>query len=156
MTHSPLLPIPFAHSFWLRVWPRGDCWEWCGGNYVIGYGGFFDGMETMKAHRVSYELSKGPIPDETSDIHHLCGHRWCVRPSHLFLLSHLAHSQHHNVPQRQCKQGHIIAAQNLWVDRDGRRRCRACTLRRSRIRKIRYRARLKEQHCRSQVDSERC
>lgn len=36
----------------------------------------------LLAHRVSYELFVGPVPDGLV-LDHLCGNRFCVRPDHL-------------------------------------------------------------------------
>ena len=49
-----------------------------------GYGLFtWDGREGF-AHRASWELAHGPIPDDAT-VRHRCDSRACVRPDHLFL-----------------------------------------------------------------------
>lgn len=73
--------------FWLRVWPRGDCWEWRGRFSRNGYGITTRGAnEHIVAHREAYTQAKGPIPPGLT-IDHLCRHRWCVKPSHLEAVS---------------------------------------------------------------------
>lgn len=62
------------------------CWLWKGA--TVGndpcYGGFiFDGKK-QRAHRVSWILEHGQIPDGMCVLHH-CDQRLCVRVSHLFL-----------------------------------------------------------------------
>jgi len=65
-----------------------DCWDWIGSTYHDGYGivcigSIWDGNRTTRrAHRVIYELLKGPIP-EGLVLDHLCRNRKCVRPYHL-------------------------------------------------------------------------
>lgn len=72
--------------FWSRVDKTGDCWLWLGPLDHGGYGKCHrtdDGVErTYGAHRISYELSVGPIPDGLQ-LDHLCRVRSCVNPDHL-------------------------------------------------------------------------
>lgn len=62
----------------------GPCWIWTAGiNRGTGYGSFCRRHgEGIDAHRFSYELAHGSIP-EKHDVHHLCLRRACVNPSHL-------------------------------------------------------------------------
>ena len=65
------------------------CWWWIG-NLVDqhGYGRFAAGRPSQLAHRVSYGLYVGPIP-EGYDIDHLCRNPRCVNPSHLEAVPHV-------------------------------------------------------------------
>lgn len=71
-----------SEAFWARVDKSGDCWEWTGPRHQQGYG--LVGHRSRKAHRVSYELANGPIPDGML-VRHLCHNPPCVRPDHLTL-----------------------------------------------------------------------
>lgn len=70
--------------------PNGDCWEWVSTLDAGGYGATsfsrdsrMDGKKgTQKAHRVSYMLLVGSIP-EGKALLHSCDNRKCVRPDHL-------------------------------------------------------------------------
>ena len=71
--------------FWQRVKKAdGDaCWEW---DNVAGrrYGQFYLHGKQVQAHRASWELNVGEIPDGIKVLHR-CDHTHCVRPDHLFL-----------------------------------------------------------------------
>ena len=75
--------------FMAKVRQSAGCWDWIAKTNRSGYGQFWDGTHYpngsprfVLAHRFSYELFVGPIPDGLQ-IDHLCRNRGCVRPEHL-------------------------------------------------------------------------
>lgn len=74
-----------ADRFFAKVNAEGPCWEWTAATMKQnGYGVFNRGRSdgTVLAHRFSYELLVGPIPDGLQ-LDHLCRNRICVNPDHL-------------------------------------------------------------------------
>lgn len=64
-------------------WGMSDCWYWYGARNWAGYGIFGN----KKAHRVSWELFFGKIPEKLLVLHR-CDLTCCVNPEHLFLGDH--------------------------------------------------------------------
>ncbi len=74
-----------AKRFWSKVdkdiSPKG-CWIWSRGCHIRGYGKFSIGKRPDLAHRISYMMHNGPIP-EGMWVLHKCDIRNCVNPEHL-------------------------------------------------------------------------
>jgi hypothetical protein len=74
--------------FWSHVNKTDSCWLWTGSKRYNGYGAFVwaeDGVVVQgRAHRYSWELVNGKIPDGLCCLHR-CDVPACVNPSHLWL-----------------------------------------------------------------------
>jgi hypothetical protein len=66
----------------IRVEPSG-CWMWTKAT-VYGYGQLYYEGRPQRAHRVSWRVFRGPIPDGLYVLHH-CDRPGCLNPDHLFL-----------------------------------------------------------------------
>lgn len=149
------LPPRYAtleERFWAKVdktsSPNG-CWLWTAALWPNGYGHFVMPTHHALAHRVSWELINGPIPDET-DVLHNCpngDNKACLNPEHLWLGTQHDNAldavkkgqfgnalfkpgpQHPFYGQRKshCKNGHKLTPENTRMNRNGKfKRCKTC------------------------------
>lgn len=126
---------PLAVRFDEKVCPAASgCIEWIGSITTAGYGVLWvDGRDQM-AHRISWEIHKGPIP-EGLQIDHLCRNTKCVNPDHLEPVTpgeNIRRSPNAppavNARKTHCRAGHELSGANLdtYALSKGRRSCRTC------------------------------
>lgn len=126
-----------------RLWPKvdkagpvalwrgapGNCWVWTAVR-VKGYGVLSTSCGNRYAHRLTYELLVGPIP-EGLHIDHRCRRKACCNPAHLEPVTNAENVRRGNAGAYQaqkthCKQGHPYDAENTLYRRTGGRSCKAC------------------------------
>lgn len=124
---------PMVERFWEKVNKTETCWLWLGATTRNGYGQIFTKKVSgrpyhMLAHRYSYELFKGDIP-EGLHIDHLCGVSTCVNPEHLEAVTQAVNNSRQRYPSREqteCWRGHPLIEGHYYQYGKGGRRCKEC------------------------------
>ena len=81
--------MTLVKRFWAKVKKNGpnECWLWQASKTSHGYGKIGSGGKygpSLRAHRVSYEIHYGSIPNGLNVLH-TCDNPPCCNPGHLFL-----------------------------------------------------------------------
>lgn len=134
--HNGPYPRPLSERFEEKYIPEPNtgCWLWTGalggGGYgAIGAGGKRGGRRT--AHRVAYELYRGPIPAGL-ELDHLCRTRCCVNPWHLEPVTRRENvlrgvsAAAQQAKQTHCKWGHEFTPENTYRETPTKRGCKEC------------------------------
>ena len=120
------------------ITPDG-CWEWQGTRNKLGYGRFNCGHVEVLAHRFSFEMNVGPIPDGLV-LDHLCRNPACVNPEHLEPVTQgenvlrgrmVQGASQARLDRTHCPAGHPYDEENTYLRPDGGRDCRICMRRRN-------------------------
>ena len=119
------------------------CWLWQGNRNNQGYGFAYHDKKSRGAHRVSWMLNRGPIP-EGQWVLHKCDNPPCVNPDHLFLGDRRDNmidclkkgrikngGTEINKKKTHCPKGHPYSEENTYVwkgkgKRTPMRECKAC------------------------------
>jgi hypothetical protein len=87
--------------FWKSVQKTSYCWLYQGKD---GYGKLLVEGKYVRAHRFSWKLHFGPIPDGLL-VCHRCDNKICIRPDHLFLGTHADNAADKVSKGRQARSG---------------------------------------------------
>lgn len=96
-----------------------------------GYGRLTVGGVRWRAHRYAWTVERGPIPDGLV-VHHVCGNKLCVNPSHMELVTPGEHilrpdsTAGRERAKTHCPHGHPYSRENTFVRPNGGRFCREC------------------------------
>lgn len=116
---------------------ENGCMLFPSSTHTFGYGQFSLNCRLRLAHRVSYEMFVGPIPEGLT-LDHLCRTPACVNPDHLEPVTRGENVLRgtgitaRNARKTHCPKGHPYDAENTYVDPRNKRYCRACWLARDR------------------------
>lgn len=130
-------------KFWERVEKTDTCWWWRGQEHN-GYGRIKWHGKEFRAHRIAWELLRGPITEQTLD--YLCRNTMCVNPAHLEPVTVRINTLRGvgpaalNAKKTHCPAGHEYTAENTYV-KYRRRICQTCRRARRRAWMRRKRAR---------------
>lgn len=147
MTETKALTPEIEARFWRRVDKSKSCWEWHSDGSK-GYGRFALYGRMEQAHRVAWELVKGPIPSGMQ-IDHICRNRLCVNPDHLEPVTAKVNYLRGvgvgaiNARKTTCHRGHPLAGDNICQTELPRRKCRECRNLRARAKYRRFREQLR-------------
>lgn len=122
---AELSPRSVTERFWRKVEKTDTCWNFrCNSNY----GSIRVDGKQLAAHRYSYAIHRGEIP-EGMVIDHLCRNTRCVNPDHLEAVS-LAENSRRAAKGKGlawvCSRGHAVEGKNRRSRKDGTTYCGLC------------------------------
>lgn len=129
--------IPLSVRFEERVIPEpmSGCFLWIGSTSNWGYGNLSRNGKLEAAHRIAWEMARGPIPPGRKVLHG-CDNRACVNVLHLHLgddfdnmREMVMRGRSPNKMKTHCPHGHPYDEENTKLAKGRflqRRQCRTC------------------------------
>ena len=130
--------MTYIERFNQKINKTNTCWLWTGAQNSKGYGAMSYNGKVINAHRLSYLLHKGEIPDKLI-VCHTCDTPRCVNPDHLWLGTHtdnnhdmIKKNRHGKNMRRQthCRKGHKFTPKTTYIrtEPDGTQyqNCKTC------------------------------
>jgi len=111
---------------------ESGCWLWTGAIMPNGYANFHVNRKSRLAHRYFYEFYNSTKIPPGKQIDHLCKRRHCVNPHHLQAVTSRENNRRSDGPsginarKTECKRGHPLSGDNLYLRPDGNRDCKTC------------------------------
>lgn len=128
------------------------CWNYTRAKDFLGYGKIGYLGKVISAHRVSYMVWKGKIPDGLT-IDHLCKNPSCINPDHLeavTLRENVLRSRRmtdNKSRKTHCINGHELTEENTYIIKSHyARKCRTCARVYSHDYNQKHKARLNDRH----------
>lgn len=112
--------------------PNSGCFLFLGQLDTDGYGAFWDGKRTCKAHHFALRVA-GIVRPKFLVVDHLCRLRACVNPVHLEVVTNRVNLLRgvgiaaRNAQVTACPRGHAYDERNTYLTKAGTRKCRACS-----------------------------
>lgn len=132
---------------------KEDCWLYLGPFHFSEYGIPYGRYLKNEAHRLCYEIYKGPIPKGLT-LDHLCRTTVCINPEHLEPVTRTENIMRGNgacamhARKTHCYKGHEFTKENISSSglKIGKRVCLSCMRTNSRIR---YKENIEQERARS-------
>lgn len=124
-----------VEDFYRKINKTDSCWLWMGKPDKDGYGKFTLNKKRQRAHRISYKLNIGPIPEDKPQILHHCDNPPCVRPEHLYAGTNKENmrdkvtrnrASNQNKFKTTCPRGHEYDTFRKKKNGKTERRCKTC------------------------------
>ena len=116
----------------LFIEQENGCWLPIAKPGILGYWQIPYSGRRLMAHRVSYMLHVGSIPDGMQ-VCHSCDDPRCSNPAHLWIGSNrrnhldcIEKGRHANTEKSHCKRGHEFTHENTRIDSGRKRTCLTC------------------------------
>jgi len=114
--------------FWAKVKKTDTCWLWTASKRAKGYGAFVWALPSGeivqgRAHRFSFELLNGPIPQGMCILHR-CDTPACVNPDHLYLGTKAENNEDMRRKGRHVPGGTHCGKNGKWPKAEGHHNAR--------------------------------